>query len=85
MSTIAQDIAELNKSAKKIHGEDTNILVARAVAFGHDDNLILFTGTKHAQVAAEFAGTLKSPFHVQEEVSAAFMDAPAAKYTSVAF
>lgn len=49
------DIKGLNESAKKVHGPDIMVLVARAVAFGHDDNLIMVRGRRREQAARDIA------------------------------
>lgn len=67
--TVANSIKDINESARKFHGKDIFILVARAVAFGHDDNLIIVQGKKHAAAAADFARTIKGARVTQEETS----------------
>ncbi len=53
--TIANEIKALNESAKKVHGADINLLVARAVCFGNDDNLVIVSGKNHKAAAKDFA------------------------------
>lgn len=53
--SLANDISAINASAKKVHGADICIMVARAVAFGHADNLVIVSGANHRAAAADFA------------------------------
>ena len=66
--TIAKEIQALNVSAKKVHGQDISILVARAIAFGNDDNLILVMGKNHKAAATDVARMVKGA-KVSEETS----------------
>jgi hypothetical protein len=52
--SIANEIKAINASAKKIHGADIHIMVARAVHFGHDDNLVIISGKNHKAAALDF-------------------------------
>lgn len=52
--TIANEIKAINESAKKIHGADICIMVARAIHFGHDDNLVIISGKNHKAAALDF-------------------------------
>lgn len=54
------DLRALNQSARKVHGADITVMVARAVAWGHDDNLILVSGRNHARAAADIARAVVS-------------------------
>lgn len=85
MATLAQDIAALNASARKIHGSDICIMVARAVAFGNDDNLILVQGKKHAKVAVDVARSIGKKAIITEEISRGWMGVPDTKYSAVTF
>jgi hypothetical protein len=51
--SLANTITAINASAKKIHGSDISIVVARAVAFGNDDNLVIVSGKNHCAAAAD--------------------------------
>lgn len=51
--SLANIIMAINASAKKVHGSDISILVARAVAFGNDDNLVIVSGKNHRAAAAD--------------------------------
>ncbi|MDP4573485.1 hypothetical protein Q8O96_30915 [Pseudomonas sp. LPH60] len=51
--SLANTITAINASAKKVYGSDIRILVARAVAFGNDDNLVIVSGKNHRAVAAD--------------------------------
>lgn len=66
--SMTNTIADFNKAAKARHGSDIRVMVARAVAFGHDDNLVIISGKNHAQAAKEFASmvpgaVVKQEFH----------------------
>lgn len=52
--SIANVIRAMNESAKTIHGADISILVARAVHFGNDDNLLVIRGNNHRLAALDF-------------------------------
>jgi len=52
--SIANNIKAINESAKKIHGNDISIMVARCVAFGYDDNKIIISGKNHKAAAKDF-------------------------------
>lgn len=52
--SIANNIKAISESAKKIHGNDISIVVARCVHFGHDDNLVIISGTNHKAAAKDF-------------------------------
>lgn len=51
---LANNITEINASAKKLHGQDISIVVARAVAFGNEDNLVIVSGKNRRAAAADF-------------------------------
>lgn len=53
--TIANEIKALNASAKKIHGDDISLMVARCIHFGHEDNLVIISGKNHKAAAKDFA------------------------------
>lgn len=52
--TISNEIKAINDSAKKIHGADICIMVARAIHFGHEDNLVIISGKNHKAAAKDF-------------------------------
>ena len=85
---MQNEIHALNVSAKKVHGADIFIMVARAISFGHDDNLIIVQGRKHERAAADlvkaFAAVGKKP-KVTTEKSSGFMGIPPSEYTTVQF
>lgn len=53
--TIANEIKALNESAKKVHGADISLMVARCIHFGHEDNLVIISGKNHKAAAKDFA------------------------------
>lgn len=53
MLTIANTIAAMNNSAKKVFGSDINMIVARAPAFGNDDVCLIIQGRRQDEVAAD--------------------------------
>lgn len=66
--SIANEIQAINASAKKIHGMDICILVARAIHFGNDDNLLIISGGNHRQAALDVVrvtpgATVEEEFH----------------------
>lgn len=73
------DLRALNKSARKVHGADVTVMVARAVAWGHDDNLILVSGRNHTRAAADIARAVASQGSkpvVTEERTTCFLGGP---------
>lgn len=66
--SIAQEIKNVNIAARKVHGDDISLLVARCVAFGNDDNLVLVMGKNQKSAALDFAKTVKGS-KVKEEKS----------------
>ena len=85
MATLAQDISALNASARRVHGADISITVARAKAFGNDDNLILVMGANHQAAAFDVVRSVGKGAKVTEEHGAGFMGSPNYTYSSVAF
>lgn len=71
--SIATQIQALTASARKVHGADISIMVARAVAFGHDDNLILVQGKNHGEVAIDLVRVVGKGARITEEESSEFM------------
>lgn len=59
MTTLQQNIASINESARRVFGVDISVLVARAVSFGNDDNLIIVKGVRQEEVAADIARTIR--------------------------
>ena len=53
--SLANDIAAINASARKVHGKDISIMVVRCIAFGNSDNLVIISGKNHGAAAADFA------------------------------
>lgn len=49
------EIQALNASARKVHGADLTFMVARSIAWSHDDNLVIVHGKKHDAAAQDFA------------------------------
>lgn len=49
------NIQALTQSARKVHGADISILIARATAWGNTDNLLLVSGRNHRGAAADIA------------------------------
>lgn len=64
--TIANEIKAINDSAKKVHGADISIMVARAIHFGHDDNLVIISGKNHKAAAKDFAKVIANAVLTQE-------------------
>ena len=85
MATLAQDISALNASARKVHGADISITVARAKAFGNDDNLIVVMGRNHKAAAGDVARSVGKGAKVTERQGTAFLGSPAYTYSEVAF
>lgn len=85
MATLAQDIAALNESARKVHGADISITVARAKAFGNEDNLILVMGGNHKDAACDVARSVGKGAKISEEKSTGFMGSPGYTYSAVGF
>lgn len=57
--TIANNLKAVNEYAKKVHGKDICIMVARCIAMGHDDNLVIISGKNHHAAALDFVKTVK--------------------------
>jgi hypothetical protein len=74
--TIAQLIRALNESARKVHGKDICILLARAASFGNDDNLIIVLGKNHASAAADVARSAGKAATISVEPLTNFHGAP---------
>lgn len=64
--TIANEIKAINESAKKIHGADISLMVARAIHFGHDDNLVIVSGKNHKAAAKDFAKVVPGAILTEE-------------------
>jgi hypothetical protein len=64
--SLIQSLRDIKTSARKIYGQDIDILVCRAVAFGNDDNLLMITGKNHKACAADFAKTVKGAEIIEE-------------------
>lgn len=82
--SIHDSIQSVNKLARKVHGADISILVARAVTFGHTDNLILVMGANHEAAARDLVRLIGG---AQSKVvqSVSFMDEPVRFHTEVSF
>lgn len=65
--SLANSIKTATETARKVYGNDIYILVARAVAFGNDDNLVIVQGEHHALVALDFARKAGKAAKVTEE------------------
>ena len=52
--SLANSIKAINQKAKAVHGADLCIMVARCIAFGHTDNLVIVMGKNHRAAAADF-------------------------------
>lgn len=74
--TTAQMIRSLNESARKVHGKDICIMVARAVSFGHDDNMIIVMGKNHASAAVDIARTAGKSAKISVEPFTGLFGAP---------
>lgn len=70
--SLANSIKAVNESARKFHGSDIHIMVARAIHFGNDDNLVIVTGKNHKAAAMDFVKT--TPGAVITEVNKPAMD-----------
>lgn len=79
------EIEALNKSARAVHGADISILVARAVAFGHDDNLILVRGRNHAQAAFDLIRVIGRGAKIGTAETTLFMSSKKVRYSTVSF
>lgn len=66
MTTLAQEIKTLGESARKVHGQDIYIMVARAIAFGNDNNLVIIQGKNHKAAALDFAKVMKGATITEE-------------------
>lgn len=83
-----RDIRVLNESARKVHGADISIQVARAVAWGNDDTCILVHGSKHSEAAQDIARAAVSAGmkpKLSQDRSGGFMGAPIRAYSLVTF
>lgn len=56
---LATSITETNLAARKVYGADAWIGVARSVAFGNDDNLIIVQGARQTEIAADLCRTIQ--------------------------
>lgn len=56
---LADSIKAITATARKVHGPDIFIMVARAATFGNTDNLVLVQGANHAAAARDFAKVIK--------------------------
>jgi hypothetical protein len=81
---LADDIKALNESARKVHGSDISITVARSVAFGNDDNLILVMGKNHINAALDVVRAVGKGAKIAAEESTEFMGRKT-QYSSVSF
>ena len=54
MKTIQETIKEMNDNVKATFGVSNSCLVARCPAFGHDDNVVIFSGPDCAKAAQLF-------------------------------
>lgn len=84
MNSIMQDIRATEASARKVHGADIGLLLARAPAFGHSDCCLIVRGVKHAAVAADLARFAKGS-KVSTQKHPAFMGEPGNTYSVVEF
>lgn len=85
---IDMDIKGLNESARKVHGADISIQVARAVGWGNDDTFILVYGRRHALAAADLArAALRNGSKpvLAQETARGFMGGPDRQYSTVQF
>lgn len=82
--SLANTIQSLTASARKVHGSDISIMVARAIAFGNEDNLILVRGKNHLKVAADVARAVGKGAKITIEEGTEFMGRKS-KYACVAF
>lgn len=64
--SISKNLKSMNTSAKLLHGNDISILVAKAVAFGDKENLVMISGVNHKEAALDFSKAV--PFATLEEV-----------------
>ena len=84
--TLANNIKAINESAKKVHGKDISIVVARCIAFGNDDNLVIVSGKNHKAAAKDFARVTPGAIITEEfhpEMDWGDGDVTPAYYTSV--
>lgn len=82
--SIADSIQSVTKLARKIHGADISIIVARSIAFGHTDNLILVMGKNHIAAAADLVRVIGGA-QCKEVASTTFAGEPPATHSEVAF
>ena len=78
------NLDNINKAAKKAFGNDMRISIARSVSFGHDDNLIIVSGKRHAEAAAGIAMFARDA-KVEVCTSSAWDHGDAYKYTTIQY
>ena len=85
MSSLAHDIQALNESARKVHGSDITIMVARAIAFGDDDNLIIVGGKNHHSAAVDIARSVGRSAKISVKKTPDFIGSGKTAYSYVTF
>lgn len=65
--SMVNNIKSVNESAKKVHGDDICIMVARCIAFGHNDNLLIISGKKHKAAAMDLLKVIPGATTWEEE------------------
>ena len=71
-------------SARKLYGDDIEMLVARCPAWGNDDCCVLVYGKRHAEAAGAFALVVKGA-RIEQQSTAAWRSIPAHTYSAVSF
>ena len=74
---------DLQAKTRAVFGDDIKILVARAVAFGSDDNCLLVMGSRHAEAARAVATVAKGA--KIETMESALTGMPPRSYSAVVF
>lgn len=53
MSTFEQSVSNLNASARKVYGKDSEVMVARCPAFGSKDVCFVVRGANRGKIAID--------------------------------
>ncbi|MEK7947672.1 hypothetical protein WKR98_23205 [Pigmentiphaga sp. YJ18] len=78
-----QDLELFIASARRLHGADISVMVARAPALGNADCLLIVTGERHAEAAQNLVQAIGLGARAQFERTVAFMGLPARTYSTV--
>ena len=69
--------------ARRLHGADISVMVARAPALGNADCLLIVNGERHADAAWDLARVIGQGSRVQLEHTTAFMGLSSRSYSTV--